>query len=181
MKQTFSFLVVFLFLSGFAFAQNAGVSIGGNLALPIGDWSDVADMGFGGTATYEHKFSPNLLGTITAGYLIWGGKEDVEGFSYDYSAIPIMAGVKYFFNPKQGLYAAGQLGLHMFTVDVEFDDPFLSQFSGSESESEFSFAVGAGYEIPVGPKGAVDLNAMFNIISDLNYLGFRVAYKFALN
>jgi hypothetical protein len=179
MKQTLSFLLVLILFSTVSFAQSA-ISVGGNLALPIGDWSDVADMGFGGTASYEHKFSPNLVGTATAGYLIWGGKEDIEGFSYDYSAIPILAGVKYFFAPGQGFYAAGQVGLHMFTIDVDVEF-FGFEGSGSSTETEFSAAAGLGYEIPVGPKGAVDLNAMFNLISDLNYLGFRVAYKFGLN
>ena len=180
MKKTLSFLFVFLLFSSITFSQMPGIGVGGNLALPIGDWSDIANIGFGGTATYEHKFSPNLLGTATAGYLIWGGKEDFVGGSFDYSAIPILAGVKYFFTPGSGFYAAGQAGFHLFTVDVEIDI-FGFKTSSSASETEFSFAAGAGYEIPVGPKGAVDLNAMFNVVSDLNYLGFRVAYKFALN
>lgn len=181
MKKLFSFILVLLFSTSFVFAQGSGIGIGGNLALPIGDWSDFANIGFGGTVSYEHGFSPNLVGTATVGYLIWGGKEDVEDFSYDYSAIPILAGIKYFFTPGKGFYAAAQAGVHLFTVDVEFDDPFLNEFSGSASESEFGGAVGLGYEIPMGPKGAVDLNAMFNLISDLNYLGFRVAYKIGLN
>lgn len=180
MKRFFSFLVVFLLFSTLSFSQGSGISVGGNLALPIGDWSDFAEMGFGGTVSYEHKFAPNLVGTATAGYLMWSGKEDVEGFSYDYSAIPILAGVKFYFTPGQGLYAAGQVGFHLFTIDVDVE-AFGFTASSSASETEFSAAAGVGYEIPVGPKGAVDLNAMFNLISDLNYLGFRVAYKIGLN
>lgn len=181
MKILFSIFLALILCTTFSFAQKSAISVGGNIAMPIGDWSDVADLGFGGTASYEHGFSPNLVGTATVGYLIWGGKEDIEGFSYDYSAIPILAGIKYFFTPGKGFYAAAQVGVHLFTVDVEIEVPGFFQTSGSSSESEFGGAAGLGYEIPVGPKGAVDISAMFNLISDLNYLGFRVAYQFGIN
>lgn len=53
MKQLFSVLLLAVLFTGFINAQSQGISIGANVALPMGDWSDGANTGFGGTATYE--------------------------------------------------------------------------------------------------------------------------------
>jgi hypothetical protein len=109
------------------------------------------------------------------------GGEDFVGGSYSSSMIPIMAGAKYFFQPGKGLYANAKLGVHIYSFDASYDDPdvqaFYDQYSGSTSSTEFSLGLGAGYEMPMG-KNALDLNAHFMIVSDANYIGARVAYKF---
>jgi len=180
MKQLLSVVLLTVLFTGFINAQSQGVSIGGNVALPIGDWSDVANTGFGGTATYERSFAPNITGQVYAGYLTFGGDE-TEGFSYSYSMIPIMAGVKYFFQPGKGFYANALLGVHLFTADIDYPAEYEEFFTiDSETSTEFSFGVGAGYEIPVGGKNAVDISAHYMLISDANYIGARIAYRFGL-
>lgn len=178
MKKLLSVIVLTVLFAGFINAQSQWGSIGGNLALPIGDWSDFANIGFGGTVTYERSFTPNIVGEAYAGYIMFGG-EDYPGTndSYSYSMIPIMAGAKYFFQPGQGLYANALLGVHIFTVDIPEYTLFGFTYGGSESSTEFGLSVGAGYEMPMG-KNALDLSASFNLISDANYIGARVAYKF---
>lgn len=182
MKQLLSVLLLAVLFTGFINAQSQGVSIGGNIALPIGDWSDFANLGFGGTATYERSFAPNIVGQAYAGYLTFGGKDaDVQGFSYSYSMIPIMAGAKYFFQPGKGLYANALLGLTIVSADVDVPAAYQGYgFDGSTSSTEFSLGVGAGYEMPVGGKNAVDISAHFMLVSDANYIGARVAYRFGL-
>jgi len=180
MKQLFSIVLLSVLFTGFINAQSQGISIGANVALPMGDWSDGANTGFGGTATYERSFAPNIVGQVYAGYITFGGDE-AEGFSYSYSMIPIMAGVKYFFQPGKGFYANALLGVHMFTADVDVPAEYEAYYSGgSETSTEFSFGVGAGYEIPVGGKNAVDITAHYMLISDANYIGARIAYRFGL-
>jgi len=182
MKQLLSVILLAVLFTGFINAQQQGVSIGGNLALPIGDWSDFANIGFGGTATYERSFAPNIVGQVYAGYLTYGGKDsDVQGFSYSYSMIPIMAGAKYFFQPGKGLYANALLGVTIVSADVDVPAAYQGfGFDASTSSTEFSFGVGAGYEVPVGGKNAVDIGAHFMLVSDANYIGARVAYRFGL-
>jgi len=180
MKQLLSVVLLAVLFTGFINAQSQGISIGANVALPMGDWSDGANTGFGGTATYERSFAPNITGQVYAGYITFGGDE-FEGYSYSYSMIPIMAGVKYYFQPGKGFYANGLLGVHMFTADVSVPaelEPYYS--GGSETSTEFSFGIGAGYEVPVGGKNAVDIAAHYMLISDANYIGVRLAYKFGL-
>lgn len=183
MKQLLSVLLFAVLFTGFINAQSQGVSIGGNLALPIGDWSDGANMGFGGTATYERSFAPNIVGQIYAGYLSFGGKDlGLTGWSYKYSMIPIMAGVKYFFQPGKGFYANALLGVHILSVDITVPAAYQTygNFGGSSSDTKFGLGVGAGYEIPVGGKNAVDVSANFMLVGDANYIGARVAYRFGL-
>ncbi len=180
MKQLLSVMLLAVLFTGFINAQSQWISIGGNIALPMGDFADVANLGFGGTATYERSFTPNIVGQIYAGYLTFGG-EDIPGTSDSYSSsmIPIMAGAKYFFQPGKGLYANAQLGVHLFSFDTPEYEFFGVTYGGSETSTEFSLGLGAGYEMPMG-KNALDISASFNIVSDANYIGARIAYKFGM-
>lgn len=163
------FLAVIFFSVGQIDAQSKkAVSIGGNIALPMGDFGDAAGTGFGATVTGEMELADKIVGTATIGYLMWA-EESLGGYDYSYSAIPILAGAKYYF--QNNFYAYGQLGFHLFSVDVE---PESIYFDG-DSDTEFTLGLGAGYEF-----NQFDITAMFYIISDANYLGIRAAYKIPL-
>lgn len=183
MKQLLSVVLLAVLFTGFINAQSQGISIGANVALPMGDFGDAANVGFGGTATYERSFSPNIMGQVYAGYIMFGGEsftdEDFGDYSYSHSMIPIMAGVKYFFQPGKGFYANGLLGVHIYNFSTDYPDEF-DAYENSESSTEFSFGLGAGYEVPVGGKNAVDISAHYMIISDANYVGLRLAYRFGM-
>lgn len=179
MKQLLSVILLAVLFTGFINAQSQWVSVGGNLALPMGGWGDNANIGFGGTATYERSFTPNIVGEVYAGYLSFGG-ETVGTFSYSFSMIPIMVGGKYYFQPGKGLYGNALLGVHLLSVETpSFTILGVTYGGGSASSTEFSLGVGAGYEMPMG-KNALDLSAHFMIVSDANYIGARVAYKFGI-
>jgi hypothetical protein len=182
MKQSFGVLLLAVLLTSFINAQSQGISVGANLALPIGDWSNSANVGFGGTATYERSFAPNIVGQVYTGYISFGGKDSgLDGYSYSYSMVPIMLGIKYFFQPNTGFYANGLLGVNILSVDVSVPAEISPYYSGStSSDTKFGLGVGAGYEIPVGGKNAVDVSANFMLVSDANYIGARIAYRFGL-
>lgn len=180
MKKMLLVLVIlaFAFSMNTTFAQGKNyLGIGANLALPMGSFGDAAGMGFGGSASFEMTFTPNITGIVTAGYLKFGGK-DFGFFSYDYSDIPIMAGIKYYFTPGIPFYAIGQIGFNFFNANASYTGPF--GISATSSSTEFGLGLGVGYEVPVGMNGAIDLTGMFNIISDLNYIGIRAAYRFGI-
>jgi hypothetical protein len=188
MKKLFFFTVLLIsaFTMNNTLAQGKNyIGIGANLALPMGSFSDVAGVGFGGTGTFEMEFTPNITGVGTIGYLSFGGKDFSEpgfSYSYGYSDIPVMAGIKYYFTPGIPFYGIGQIGFQIFNSNYSstITDPyFTGSYSGSASSTEFALSLGAGYEIPIG-KAAIDLTGTFNLISDLNYIGFRAAYRFGL-
>ncbi len=170
-------ILIMLFVVGNINGQGKfSLSAGGNLAIPMGDFGDAVNMGFGATVQGEYQFQEKLFGTATIGYLMWGGKDMDFGFGSvksDFSAIPLMAGVKYFF--AKGIYGHGQLGLHFFSATVETTGGFFGPSKTTASETEFAIALGVGYEV-----SNWDLSALLNIISDSNYIGLRAAYRFSL-
>ena len=185
MKKVVFFLVVLLFTVGNINAQQGKMHLGAGLelGLPIGDWSDAAGTGIGGTARFEYAFTPKIVGMFTAGYISFGGDE-VSGVDFSYSAIPFLPGVKYFF--QKGLYGMAELGLHFFSVDIDYPQlsgfgGFFSPQSGSSSSTEFTFSFGGGYETKVGDNIYLDANVKFAIVSDANYIGFRVGGKMPIN
>ena len=190
MKKFLSFAVIMLL--SFALSNTFGqgknyLGIGANLALPLGTFGDVAGVGIGGTASFEMEFTPNITGIASAGYLSFGGKDFTSAYydySYGYSDIPIMAGIKYYFTPGVPFYGIGQIGFQIFNANysstVTVPGFYNYDVSGSGSSTEFAFSIGAGYEIPAGRNGAIDVTGTFNLISNLNYIGARVAYRFGI-
>ncbi len=184
MKKVLVTIVALFLFVGISQAQKKMYgNIGVNVALPMGNFGDVAGTGFGGTAQFEMEFMPQLYGTATAGYIKWGGK-DFGTFSYSYSAVPVLVGAKYFFMPAGGFYGQAQLGLYFFSADVTTPAVSVGGFSfGGDlggSSSEFTLSLGAGYELPLSPKLKLDLSGAYIIISDLGHVGIRAGVKFGL-
>ena len=171
MKKFYLLLVFGLILSSSLFAQKPGISIGGNVYFPVGDWAEFASIGYGGSVTYEHPLGRNIAGVIYSGYTYFGGDE--EGISW--SMIPLVAGAKFYFTPKLDWYMAGLLGVSFITAESEF---LGEEFSASSTE--FQGNVNFGYEIKTSDKGAVDISAGFVYINELSYFGARLAYIFKL-
>ena len=75
MKKGYLFSVVLslvlLITATSSFAQLKGISSGGNVMLPAGDWSDFAKTGYGGSATYEHPLNPKAVGLVYFGYTVF--------------------------------------------------------------------------------------------------------------
>ncbi|MEO8400141.1 MAG: hypothetical protein ABI550_10090, partial [Ignavibacteriaceae bacterium] len=124
MKKLLVVLFAVLLFGSISYSQTPPMSIGvgANLALPIGNFSDVAGTGFGVTGTFEMKFLPNFTGTGTIGYIKWGGK-DFPNFSYSYSGIPILVGGKYYFTPVTPVYGMAQIGFTILSASYDYTGP----------------------------------------------------------
>ena len=178
MKTFLSILFIIFFSLGVLNAQNK-MSLGAGLvvSLPMGDFGDAANTGFGGTAIFELGFMPQLVGVANIGYIVYGTESD----AVDFSSVPLLVGVKYYFVPGVGFYGIGQLGLNFFSTTVEI--PSVFGFGGgsvSETSTEFTFVIGAGYQLPVGSNIYLDFNGTFNLISDFNNIQFWAGAKFGL-
>ncbi len=178
MKTILSLLIVVLLSFTSLNAQN-NMSLGGGLvvSLPMGDFGESANTGFGATAVFELSFMPQLVGVANIGYISYG--TDVDELSF--SSVPLLFGVKYFFIPGVGFYGIGQLGFNFFSASV--DIPEISGYGGgsvSTTSTEFTFVIGAGYQLPVGSNVYLDFNGTFNLISDFNNLQLWAGAKFGL-
>jgi hypothetical protein len=171
MKNFYLILIVALSLSTSLFAQQPGISIGGNVYFPVGDWANIANIGYGGSITYEHPLGKGIAGVIYSGYTYFGG--DTEGFSW--TMVPLVAGAKFYFTPKLDWYLAGLIGVNFVTAKTTF-----LGVDYSASSTEFAGNLNFGYEVKTSEKGAVDISAGFVYIDQLSYFGMRLAYIFKL-
>ncbi len=175
-------ILILSFLTSFSLAQsNISAGAGAIVSLPVGSFSDGANLGFGGTASFEYKFAPQIAGVGRIGYISYGTDSDNASFS----TVPVLVGVKYFFVPGIDFYGIGQLGLNFFSTSVDIPSVNIAGFSiggGSVggSSSQFTFAFGGGYELPLSPGLSLDLSSTFQIISDFSNIQVRVGVKTAL-
>ena len=155
-----------VFALGAAKAQTGKnqISIGFDLGLPTGDYSDAFKLGLGGTAKYLHGVGSAGQVSLTTGYESFKAKNGIDA---SVSQLPILVGYRQNFS---GAYVEPQVG---YTI--------IGSKFGSESESTggFGYAIAAGYAMEQG----LDLSARYQAVSKdgtFGFIGFRIAYNFSL-
>jgi len=153
-KIVLSLIVVFLF---FAFTNNSraqdmkvGAQIG--VALPLGDFGDVASTGFGGLGTFHYVLKPNITLTGALGYYYFGSDKDISDvlgsyFDYSYSIIPLVVGYRCYLGEKAGQfnpYLGGEIGLNFFSFTSKAKNSFV-EIESSHSETYFGLSQMVGF------------------------------------
>lgn len=177
------YILTLALMSHIGYAQQGfhKVGVGAEIGLPLGDFGDAYGIGFGATAKGFYGITEQGDITGTLGYLHFGIKESNEYMSGSMGMIPIMFGYRHDFG---GLYGEPQLGLAILQSKVKMDFGDLGGLgglfgdlsgSGSSSTTKVSFGLGGGYVF-----GDWDLGARFQITDNMNFLGLRIGYNFAL-
>lgn len=180
MKSALTIIALILALAainGSAIAQG-NKSIGGALdvAMPLGDFGDVANTGFGGVFTFQYAYKPNFHFLFDLGYTAWGGKNNIYELDYSWDAVPVQFGCKYYFSPAVNrFYIGGLAGFHRFSVDIPFYNPYTGTTETiSSSDTKFGIAPMGGYEFGIGTNLLLDLGARYQMVDDnLSYFGIR--------
>lgn len=165
-KVRATFIIVFFMFGALSYAQEGfhKVNVGVDLALPMGDLSNMSSIGFGvsGKVYYGLNQEMNITGSL--GYLNFPYKEsDLSG---GLSMIPVMFGFDYDFG---GFYVEPKLGFVFTSMKVKL----MGMSSGTHSSTELGIGLGGGYRLD-----NLDFSAHFNIVDNLNYFGIRAAYSF---
>lgn len=157
------------------------VSPGLEIGLPIGDFGEMANIGFGLTA--KGLYGINDMGevTFTLGFIRFGAKgiDGEDGIKASTSLIPIMPGYRHKFSDQ--FYGEGQLGLTIVRNKVSFDGFAGSIVGGglSVSTTNLGYAVGVGCLL-----GKIDLGLRYQGVSAtggaLSLVGLRAAYNISL-
>jgi len=162
--------------------QSNQVSLGIDALLPQGDFNKEFSMGIGPSVGFELPVGDHIGITAQAAYSILLLKDDIKEVLDGASLIPLQAGLKYYFQESQsGIYAHGQLGVHMFSEKFKENAAFGLE-AETESEAHFSWGIGAGYQLE-----KFDLGIRYNSISPkseegegeaeaFSYIGLRIAY-----
>ena len=178
MKKLTKFIAALLLITAFTNNSDAQfkVSAGLELAMPLGDFSNLASFGAGISAGGEFALGDNMGLTGQVGYIYLA---PADGFASAYM-MPFQAGFKYYFDSNEGgLYAHAQVGMHTLSVTTQDYEFFGVTIPGiTSSSTDLSYGVGAGYLI----NEKIDIGARYNIISgnggSSNYIGIRTAYNF---
>lgn len=167
------FVLVCMSMMGYAQEGFYKVGAGAEVGLPMGDFSDLSDIGFGATGKVFYGITEDGDITGTVGYLYFGLKSD-SYVSGNISMIPLQFGYRHNFN---GFYAEPQLGLMFISskVTIKGGGGMFDSFSGSASETKFGLGLGGGYEF-----GDWDLGIRYQIVEHANFIGLRVGYNFML-
>ncbi len=176
-------------LAGGMMAQSNQISLGADIALPLGDFADGYSLGIGPAVGFELPVGDKLGITAQIAYDFLMVKSDFSDVIKSATMMPLQAGLKYYFQESQaGPYAHAQLGVHSSTVKTEdIDLGVLGKIDGTTtSSSNFSWAIGAGYQLE-----KLDIGLRYNSISpdsdapdgtsSSTYLGLRVAYLLSLD
>ncbi len=178
MKRVLSFVAILLF--AFAINTNAqSVSVQGFLGLPMGDFGDAYGIGFGGTATFIYPVSSTVDVTGTAGYETFGGKDALDGVSFN--VIPILVGGRIAFSEGNVTpYFEAALGLFMASASGEIGGVNYE----TDTQSKFGIRGGFGVLVPVNSV-SLDLGANFDLIttegSSTTFIGFDLGINIPFN
>lgn len=130
------------------------LSVGGDVLLPMGTFGDAVSTGFGGSVRGQYNITPMFSAGLTVGYYTWSGK-DINGFTGpNFKGLPVRVFGKYYFMPegeKVRVYGIAELGLFFSSVDVPSVTILgVTYGGGTESSSDFNYAPGVGFELPLG-------------------------------
>jgi len=170
-------LLIFCFsIPSYSETKNITFGVGAGLGIPLGDWSDVYNVGFGlkGNVFYSIRPQIDIVGNVEL-YHFTGGEEysllGVVEYEWDYSLTRLcFAGDgRYTFTGKVKFFGQAGLGLYYDMSKVESD------LFGSESDTEtnIGFRFGGGVAF-----GNIEIIGIFHLVEDSNMLTINALYRF---
>lgn len=163
------------FLPLIASAQEATAqskhTLGANaeLSVPVGDFSNVAGIGYGGNVKYQYRAMPEGAFTVTAGYLIWTEKELSSLVTVQPSAFTVMLGGKFVI--ADGFYGSVEGGLYF--LEYSYEGNYADKLGSTD---RFMLPVGIGYE-----KSGFEVGARYMLLdTELPAFSLTVGYNFGL-
>lgn len=146
------------------------------ISVPMGDFGDAVNMGFGLNALFHYFVIPNLAINTSLGYWTWGYDGDVDGSLTD---IPWFFGAFYeFYGDGFNPIIGADLGLHFLSgSDVEYQG--ITIYKG-DSDTKFGFSPYAGAAIPISDGWDFRGILKFNIVEDGNHFNIQFGVRKAL-
>lgn len=96
-------------------------SVGPELSLAVGSFSNSSSFGIGGTGQLEVNLQDKLYGTGTSGILFYNGKSipNTNTKQTGITIVPVRVGAKYFL--AGGVYGGAQLGLAFISNNANYN------------------------------------------------------------
>lgn len=170
MKNRFHFLIVLVILGGFSQGQIRS-SLQVAAAIPAGYFEDVAEVGAGSTLNLAYyPINSNLEFSFSTGYYLCGFKENLPGYTFRYSGIPVLAGVKFNFTDFDFIpYAGLEAGVFFDRYLVTIDYGILGKFSTETTAVNPALTPYIGFRMNLSPMLDLDVNAKYQRINTKYY------------
>jgi len=167
MRTKLFILALTVFFVSESFSQskfNAGASF--NISVPLGEFSDIAKTGIGGSINSEYVFSDELSATFAVYYYSYSSKIPtiaIDGSTYDFSfeAIPIILGLKYFFN--KSFFGTFEAGAHIMRAKA---DVYNGDNLSTDFEIKFGAGLGLGYRMQLAEASLFEITGVYQYVQD---------------
>ena len=189
-------IVLLTSVSAPAQQNNMAVGAGFDVMLPVASFGNQWSTGFGGTAQFDYAVSTHTTLTGKIGYLTWSGKQSyysssaISNFSASYGGVPLLVGVKYyphlFLTQSQSpvrVYGHFEIGFMFGSTSVSgsYNSYFGNySISTSTSKTDITLVPSVGAEIPVVPKGDIDISIRYFDIASHGNIGLRAGYRMTI-
>jgi hypothetical protein len=172
MKKVILGLVCVLTLSAVN-AQKGTTQIGiaAEVGLPMGDFGDGFNTGFGGSVKGLFGIGEAGQITFTTGYSTFKAEGSTDDYKATLGIIPLLAGYRHNFS---GFYVEPQVGYGIYRGKFE-----ILGDETSDSEGAFTYAIGLGFA-KNGFDGGVRYQGASKDGSNTSLVGIHVGYNFTL-
>lgn len=189
MQKIIISLIVIVGITGATLAQNGkmGVGVQAGIGLPMGDFGDAVNTGFGATGTFFYGLQNNLILTGSIGFMSFSyDNETLFGSNASFSTVPVLFGGRYYFGSWQmqtKFYPSVELGIFFSSASVPtVTIPGVGTIGGgSVSSTDFGFSFGGGVKHPVSEKIDIDANIKYNIVSGDGWFTIMAGVDIALD
>ncbi|MCU0343515.1 MAG: outer membrane beta-barrel protein [Ignavibacterium sp.] len=162
-------LICIIVLSSISYSQNKiSAGLGYDVALPLGDFIDLAKTGHSWTLFGEYRINPKYSVQLISGYTIFPANIEDIGYqgqviNFTIKSIPLKGAVKYFFYDE--MYMVGEIGVNFMNLTANFQNAYGDE-SDESSDYEAKFTAGAG----IGTAFNLSEQALINITAKYNYV-----------
>jgi len=164
-----SVLAVLFFITT-VFSQskfNLGASF--NVNFPVGAFSDIAKTGIGGSVLGEYVFTEKISAVILGSFNSYSStipRIAAGGSTYDISltSIPVMAGVRYYFQPN--LFATIEAGVNFIRASADVSNIYSKEKLSTDYSSKFSSGIGGGMRFDLSKQSVFEFAGTFNYVQD---------------
>lgn len=178
MYRALLFFIAFLFaFQAKAQRGNNELQIAAQLALPVGELSNLTKRGDGGSvkALWGIGNAPQQI-TTELGYSFFDLKDEWlgEGTNAYYGGFTIYGGYRYRFG---NFFVEPQTGVAFYSVDAYNT---ITQKGIDQSKAYFAWSAGGGYQWRHFEFGARYQSAVVNNSESINFIALRLGYKIAI-
>lgn len=139
------------------------IRVQGSAAIPAGYSENIVSVGFGSSFNLSYSFNGNLEVSFSSGYYKFGYLETLPDYSFSFSTIPVLIGVRYNildynFIPYIGLEGGAYFSRFNLTIDYGY----LGKDNVITKDRSWGISPEVGFKINLTPELDLDVNAKYN-------------------